>query len=169
MMLARTMMSFAMVARPVVAVIGVTVIAVRPLVLVCRIRRIGIGVRLRMAVIGLRLPLSMAAVAQDLVTVTATISAIVMLGHRRRRNRDRQRGQAGPYDLAHRVLVRSEEHTSELQELMRISYAVFCLKKKKEHIRLISIHNITCLHNHTKIVQIVTYYVNIENSNHRRS
>src|SRR3546814_4115998 len=27
--------------------------------------------------------------------------------------------------------VRSEEHTSELQSLMRISYAVFCLKKKK--------------------------------------
>src|SRR3546814_4778226 len=29
------------------------------------------------------------------------------------------------------VLDRSEEHTSELQSLMRISYAVFCLKKKK--------------------------------------
>src|SRR3546814_7806955 len=28
-------------------------------------------------------------------------------------------------------LLRSEEHTSELQSLMRISYAVFCLKKKK--------------------------------------
>src|SRR3546814_8513186 len=28
------------------------------------------------------------------------------------------------------VIVRSEEHTSELQSLMRISYAVFCLKKK---------------------------------------
>src|SRR3546814_3904585 len=30
------------------------------------------------------------------------------------------------------VINRSEEHTSELQSLMRISYAVFCLKKKKE-------------------------------------
>src|SRR3546814_4774379 len=30
-----------------------------------------------------------------------------------------------------RALDRSEEHTSELQSLMRISYAVFCLKKKK--------------------------------------
>src|SRR3546814_6857021 len=30
-------------------------------------------------------------------------------------------------------LARSEEHTSELQSLMRISYAVFCLKKKKQH------------------------------------
>src|SRR3546814_6219601 len=29
--------------------------------------------------------------------------------------------------------TRSEEHTSELQSLMRISYAVFCLKKKKNH------------------------------------
>src|SRR3546814_10718875 len=31
-------------------------------------------------------------------------------------------------------VVRSEEHTSELQSLMRISYAVFCLKKKKQEI-----------------------------------
>src|SRR3546814_9410221 len=31
------------------------------------------------------------------------------------------------------VAIRSEEHTSELQSLMRISYAVFCLKKKKTH------------------------------------
>src|SRR3546814_5149257 len=31
------------------------------------------------------------------------------------------------------VVVRSEEHTSELQSLMRISYAVFCLKKNKKH------------------------------------
>src|SRR3546814_6844264 len=29
------------------------------------------------------------------------------------------------------TVIRSEEHTSELQSLMRISYAVFCLKKKK--------------------------------------
>src|SRR3546814_3456909 len=32
-------------------------------------------------------------------------------------------------------LHRSEEHTSELQSLMRISYAVFCLKKKQKHIQ----------------------------------
>src|SRR3546814_5569788 len=32
--------------------------------------------------------------------------------------------------------VRSEEHTSELQSLMRISYAVFCLKKKKYNTKL---------------------------------
>src|SRR3546814_7835127 len=33
---------------------------------------------------------------------------------------------------AHALQDRSEEHTSELQSLMRISYAVFCLKKKKK-------------------------------------
>src|SRR3546814_8969580 len=44
-------------------------------------------------------------------------------------------------------LVRSEEHTSELQSLMRISYAVFCLKKKKQihkqkhHYKYITIPN----------------------------
>src|SRR3546814_6290919 len=36
--------------------------------------------------------------------------------------------------LRHAV-VRSEEHTSELQSLMRISYAVFCLKKKKQKLK----------------------------------
>src|SRR3546814_1014833 len=35
-------------------------------------------------------------------------------------------------DLAAVLAGRSEEHTSELQSLMRISYAVFCLKKKKQ-------------------------------------
>src|SRR3546814_4672117 len=34
--------------------------------------------------------------------------------------------------LQRRIATRSEEHTSELQSLMRISYAVFCLKKKKK-------------------------------------
>src|SRR3546814_256714 len=37
------------------------------------------------------------------------------------------------YFTAFATLCRSEEHTSELQSLMRISYAVFCLKKKKKH------------------------------------
>src|SRR3546814_1314608 len=44
--------------------------------------------------------------------------------HQRERMIDR-RGK-----VAERVEKRSEEHTSELQSLMRISYAVFCLKKK---------------------------------------
>src|SRR3546814_1251474 len=39
----------------------------------------------------------------------------------------------GPFGLDHRPgRDRSEEHTSELQSLMRTSYAVFCLKKKKK-------------------------------------
>src|SRR3546814_8381655 len=37
-------------------------------------------------------------------------------------------------------LLRSEEHTSELQSLMRISYAVFCLKKKNKNQKLIQKH-----------------------------
>src|SRR3546814_5270060 len=50
-----------------------------------------------------------------------------------------------------RLFLRSEEHTSELQSLMRISYAVFCLKKKThptqlyQHMRIVP-----QLHCHTK-------------------
>src|SRR3546814_20331309 len=44
---------------------------------------------------------------------------------RRRRDFNKSRIQRGDF-------FRSEEHTSELQSLMRISYAVFCLKKKNE-------------------------------------
>src|SRR3546814_6202077 len=36
--------------------------------------------------------------------------------------------------IEYSLMPRSEEHTSELQSLMRISYAVFCLKKKNRHI-----------------------------------
>src|SRR3546814_7800849 len=51
---------------------------------------------------------------------------------------NRSAGQSFPACLGaqKRLVVRSEEHTSELQSLMRISYAVFCLKKKKFHIAL---------------------------------
>src|SRR3546814_1410334 len=49
-------------------------------------------------------------------------------GHRR--GHDRQASHPRP--AAARPRGRSEEHTSELQSLMRISYAVFCLKKKKK-------------------------------------
>src|SRR3546814_8602731 len=45
-----------------------------------------------------------------------------------------RRGEEGP------EIERSEEHTSELQSLMRISYAVFCLKKKKNQKRDKTIH-----------------------------
>src|SRR3546814_5675004 len=48
------------------------------------------------------------------------------------RRADRRKPAAGD-SVAAPGRVRSEEHTSELQSLMRISYAVFCLKKKKKH------------------------------------
>src|SRR3546814_1267457 len=41
-----------------------------------------------------------------------------------------EQGDMGAVGLS--LNLRSEEHTSELQSLMRISYAVFCLKKKKK-------------------------------------
>src|SRR3546814_7035224 len=47
--------------------------------------------------------------------------------------------QVGPADLV--AIFRSEEHTSELQSLMRISYAVFCLKKKKQKLKKPTNHN----------------------------
>src|SRR3546814_4381865 len=65
--------------------------------------------------------------ARMALTVTAVgglalLAGMLMIGH-----------IVGSYDLDV-VLGRSEEHTSELQSLMRISYAVFCLKKKKKNI-----------------------------------
>src|SRR3546814_1593103 len=48
--------------------------------------------------------------SNDREVVAEAVDKLISLGHRR---------------------IRSEEHTSELQSLMRISYAVFCLKKKK--------------------------------------
>src|SRR3546814_1289732 len=50
-------------------------------------------------------------------------------GDRHERRRDRLQSSRATDRLV--GLPRSEEHTSELQSLMRISYAVFCLKKKK--------------------------------------
>src|SRR3546814_2039788 len=50
----------------------------------------------------------------------------------RRQRSTRCNGLAKLSDAVHDRQYRSEEHTSELQSLMRISYAVFCLKKKKK-------------------------------------
>src|SRR3546814_10060335 len=47
--------------------------------------------------------------------------------------------------------LRSEEHTSELQSLMRISYAVFCLKKKKNRLE----QHVSCIIQHRQH----TYYM----------
>src|SRR3546814_4943516 len=43
---------------------------------------------------------------------------------------DHRRPRVRPHSRGAQFMDRSEEHTSELQSLMRISYAVFCLKKK---------------------------------------
>src|SRR3546814_8414970 len=50
-----------------------------------------------------------------------------------RRGNDQSASNSGARRDNHRRSDRSEEHTSELQSLMRISYAVFCLKKKNNH------------------------------------
>src|SRR3546814_8086361 len=70
-------------------------------------------------------------------------------GARPRRRRQRHRGNAEIVEDRRRPLHppdveqaegRSEEHTSELQSLMRISYAVFCLKKKNKNTKRILNH-----------------------------
>src|SRR3546814_5814991 len=59
------------------------------------------------------------------------------LGSGFRTGKTHRRGSGFENELAQRRCERrSEEHTSELQSLMRISYAVFCLKKKKEKCKM---------------------------------
>src|SRR3546814_5407162 len=63
-------------------------------------------------------------------TVKADVSRRGQIGLRK----EERFGNIEPYRLnvgQRKMRGRSEEHTSELQSLMRISYAVFCLKKKK--------------------------------------
>src|SRR3546814_7641930 len=64
-------------------------------------------------------------------------SSRILADGARRANHQRPEILPGPFQQPAR-LGRSEEHTSELQSLMRISYAVFCLKKKKYQIRNIN-------------------------------
>src|SRR3546814_3220972 len=76
----------------------------------------------------------------SLRTRALTSSALRVKSSRMRRMRSRwnssaSRASVDRPDCARAVLItlsRSEEHTSELQSLMRISYAVFCLKKKNK-------------------------------------
>src|SRR3546814_10680852 len=65
--------------------------------------------------------------------------------------------------LVHRQgnVVRSEEHTSELQSLMRISYAVFCLKKKKSKLQLAFLLN-------AQQQDKYMHYTSCSNDNHHR-
>src|SRR3546814_8911277 len=59
----------------------------------------------------------------------------------RARDQDTLRDRVEVERLVRGDAVRSEEHTSELQSLMRISYAVFCLKKKTIK-RLLALYNL---------------------------
>src|SRR3546814_8040839 len=59
--------------------------------------------------------------------MTTTNMTAFLLRPLRARDPEEKHRAATPLEL-----LRSEEHTSELQSLMRISYAVFCLKKKKK-------------------------------------
>src|SRR3546814_8899219 len=76
----------------------------------------------------------------SLVSGAGIADALERLGHRVTRidmARDvaQRLAEAAPdvvFNALHGTPGRSEEHTSELQSLMRISYAVFCLKKKKK-------------------------------------
>src|SRR3546814_5648011 len=76
-------------------------------------------------------------------------------------------GDAGRSRIAERTIVeqraervarkaeqpgRSEEHTSELQSLMRISYAVFCLKKKKRTIKIITYRPTVDYHTNYRVI-----------------
>src|SRR3546814_3764131 len=68
-------------------------------------------------------------------TLGAHISPFLLLDYAGPYNFEPTKQRRGVGEHPHRgfetvTIVRSEEHTSELQSLMRISYAVFCLKKK---------------------------------------
>src|SRR3546814_4109449 len=94
-----------------------------------------IGGRILFAALVGWMALSLVGALRHIVELRSDISVADNLRARRRRTRVR---------ILHRIAqFRSEEHTSELQSLMRISYAVFCLKKKKN---IISTKNQT----HTK-------------------
>src|SRR3546814_10576948 len=70
----------------------------------------------------------------------------------RKRRPGRDRGQLSRSNLGRLAQKRSEEHTSELQSLMRISYAVFCLKKK-----------IITIPHSDKIMSIINIYEHTQN------
>src|SRR3546814_7907145 len=83
---------------------------------------------------------AMTRLAQHARTVYLQLAALLRQLHRRLRLSQyvlqflllmaRQRAANGAIDADLKIGERSEEHTSELQSLMRSSYAVFCLKKK---------------------------------------
>src|SRR3546814_5026086 len=77
------------------------------------------------SVVGLHLLVGLTHLLNDRVVALKLIHQEVLIIIQVEKSPDR------PSNGGHRL--RSEEHTSELQSLMRISYAVFCLKKKNNH------------------------------------
>src|SRR3546814_8638722 len=90
-----------------------------------------------------------------------------------RREAGRDGGPDAP--IPPRVLVltakgksfRSEEHTSELQSLMRISYAVFCLKKKKKLLYTTNQTFKPLLHSSHKHTQVQDTYIDTKTRNNK--
>src|SRR3546814_9576861 len=68
----------------------------------------------------------------------------------------------------HDIRPRSEEHTSELQSLMRISYAVFCLKKKKKKHKNTKYSPITKHKTHNTLQNNHPIYKQALNTQHRQ-
>src|SRR3546814_5374970 len=74
-----------------------------------------------------------------------------------------------PSILAGLTFSRSEEHTSELQSLMRISYAVFCLKKKKKTHTQTSLKIQIIHYNYTSRYTIVKYIIQTQRTTRQAS
>src|SRR3546814_8753235 len=83
---------------------------------------------------GLQMPAEPSHQAEENAARVAAAEAAIAAVERIEHARAEGRPDADLYvAAASRIMDRSEEHTSELQSLMRISYAVFCLKNKTTH------------------------------------
>src|SRR3546814_4377666 len=95
-------------------------------------------------------------------TLFRSCVAVVEIGRAHRRRSARYDRRRAAHDIGrtrlHDPMSRSEEHTSELQSLMRLSYAVFCLKKKISITPKTS--NITAKHQSLKPLSDTTHYSN---------
>src|SRR3546814_5190697 len=95
--------------------------------------------------LGCRIPHSSSPPSAIMLFLSRRFSKVRSATHSFRARASRRRSCTSPVVAARAVsparrrlpasMNRSEEHTSELQSLMRISYAGFCLKKKKNHIQ----------------------------------
>src|SRR3546814_6960471 len=85
-----------------------------------------------------------ATILQDALTPFAGRDGIIRLGGPLGQDASWPEGSVHAF-YKYYVYVRSEEHTSELQSLMSISYAVFCLKKKKTKLKVIKKDTQECI------------------------